>query len=107
MTVNKAKKTTKTMPELAASITIEDFNSFFKMLEATSEKVACPVCGSRDWTAPASHEDKSKPMIVTLPIPQLKGKGIWHYSLICGNCAYTMFFNSGMVVRKLQDTGKI
>lgn len=107
MTESKEKKNLKSMPELAASVTIEDFDYYFKILSATNDKTKCPVCGSGEWVVPAARDDRSKPMIITLPIPQLKGKGIWHYSLICSNCAYTMFFNSGAVVRKLQESGRI
>lgn len=107
MTEQREESKNATMPSLAVKVTINDFATYFRLLSATSDKVKCPVCGSGNWDAPASHEDKSKPMILNLPIPNLKGKGIWHYSLICSNCAYTMFFNCGAVVKKLQESGKL
>lgn len=97
----------KSLPELALSIDIEKFESHFINLDVTTSNCKCPVCGNFKWVVAASHEDKSKPMIVTLPIPSLQGKGIWHYTLICDVCAYTMLFNCGAVVRKMAENGEI
>lgn len=107
MTESKKEEKKKSLPELALALSIAQFESHFQKLSVNNGTCKCPVCGSGEWVVAASHEDKSKPMIVTLPIPSMKGKGIWHYSLICDDCAYTMFFNCGAIVRKMAENGDL
>lgn len=97
----------KSMPELAMALDIEGLESYFNSLNANVDTVKCPVCKSVNWAVAVSHDDKKKPMIVTLPIPQLQGKGVWNYTLICDTCGYTMLFNCSSVVRKLEASGKL
>lgn len=107
MTDTKNEKSQRSLPELALALDITKFESHFLKLDVNTSNCKCPVCGNFKWVVAASQEDKTKPMIVTLPIPSLQGKGIWHYSLICDTCAYTMLFNCGAVVRKMAENGEL
>ncbi|MBS6076117.1 MAG: hypothetical protein KIB03_14735 [Citrobacter freundii] len=105
--MSSEKEDKRSLPELVLALDINKFESHFLKLGINTNNCKCPVCGSFKWVVAAAQEDKTKPMIVTLPIPSLQGKGIWHYSLICDNCAYTMLFNCGAVVRKMAENGDL
>ncbi|MFQ6288185.1 hypothetical protein ACLMPM_22740 [Yersinia enterocolitica] len=93
--------------KLALEVTMDLLGDHFLSIKNNRNGIFCSVCGSNEWDLHPSPTDKNKPVIVTLPIPDADGIGVWVFYLICKNCGGMKFVNANKVVKSLQERKKI
>ncbi|CNF30403.1 Uncharacterised protein [Yersinia nurmii] len=92
---------------LARKISLAQLSEFLQQFSTKNNVVFCPVCKKSDWILPVWDKDKTKPVIITQPLPDSDGVGMWLFPVICEHCTYTMHFSTPHIVKKLQAEGKL
>lgn len=100
---------TSSRNEAARKINMEMFRDFLKDSGFNDDKIVCNACGHHEFVIPAGDvvDEIIHPVIVTMPIPNHAGKGIWNFIAVCEKCTNTLFFNVGVITKKLKDQGKL
>lgn len=96
-----------TPEQLALKVTMEMLMEHLEESQSKDPEFVCPVCHKSSFTVPVSSKDPTKPMIVTMPLPQSEGRGIWNFQIMCNICAHSMYFNTGKICSLLKEKGKI
>ncbi|EKK5502718.1 hypothetical protein O8H76_001049 [Enterobacter hormaechei] len=95
--------------EAARQINMDMFKEFLKDSGFNDEKIVCTACGNHDFVIPIGDDVDGVlyPVVVTMPIPNKAGKGVWNFIAVCEKCTNTLFFNVGVITNKLKDSGKL
>lgn len=105
------KSSTKSAEQthIAKNVTMAMFEQFLKTSGFNATEITCQACGHHTFVLPVGGAvgEVQYPMIVTMPMPQLAGKGIWNFIAVCENCSNTLFFNAGYMVKRMQEAGKL
>ena len=86
----------------ALSILGEEFGNYFLELESKHGEMVCPLCRGTMWGIPPRFDSAELPAIVTLPLPNSAGRGIWAYPLICSGCGFIATFSAFEVSKKIR-----
>lgn len=84
----------KKLQDWAEEVTMDEFGDFLKSIKNNKNGMFCSACGGNDWDIHSNPEDKTKPAIVTLPLPSKEGFGMWCFYLMCQNCGGIKLFSA-------------
>lgn len=84
----------KTLQDWAEEMTMDEFGEFFKSIQNRNNGMFCSACGSNEWDLHSNPDDRTKPAIITLPLPDKDGYGMWCFYLMCKNCGGIKLFSA-------------
>lgn len=87
----------------ALSLLKKDFGNYFQKFEEQFGEMACPLCKKTVWGIPPRADDNNYPAIVTLPLPNTGGRGIWAYPVVCVECGFVATFAAYHIVNKIKE----
>ncbi|MGN2553798.1 hypothetical protein ACTFCE_11230, partial [Escherichia coli] len=87
-------------------VTVNDFGRYFNSIENYKNGIFCYICGGNDWDLHRSPDDKERPVIITFPIPDKDGMGVWAFYVMCKNCGGMHFINANKVANWLDNKEK-
>lgn len=88
--------------EIARSVSHQEFLDYFNACEAKYGELACPMCKTSLWIVSPQEGDSLQPLMVTLPLPMVRGVGVWSFPVFCSECGYTVMYNTNHVARKIK-----
>lgn len=91
---------------LAKKITVDDIANFMMGITNHKNGIFCSICGGNDWDIHLDQDDKTKPVIVSLPIPDKEGMGVWCFYLMCKNCGGMQLINANKIALSVGDKYK-
>lgn len=77
----------------ARSVTISDVTQF---LNEVAPDAKCLFCGKDEFMV-IGQPETDMPLIVSMPIPKQRNRGVWSYPVVCRNCGFTLLFNTAHV----------
>ncbi|MGF2440022.1 hypothetical protein [Enterobacter ludwigii] len=86
----------------ALSIRMEEFGDYFLSKENKHGEMVCPLCRGTVWGIPPRFDAIEHPALVTYPLPNSSGRGIWAYPLICSGCGFIATFSAFDVSKKIR-----
>jgi len=89
--------------EIVLSTTIEDLTNFLKSFEKDDHDLKCSCCKGSRWEINSNPNDKSKPVIVTMPLPLINGSGVWAFYVVCYTCGEIKLFHTSKVATWLHE----
>lgn len=84
------------------SIRRSEFGDYFCAIEARVGEMACPLCKNTVWGVPPRNDNVEYAAIVTIPLPNVAGRGIWAYPAVCVECGFIAAFASNHVSKKIR-----
>ncbi|MFV8798250.1 hypothetical protein ACNSPD_16880 [Yersinia enterocolitica] len=108
-TKNKEELGESLKAHIAKQITMDLFSNHLDEVGFGDDKIVCQVCGHDNFLIPIGEQRDSTdyPVIVTMPMPAVHGKGVWCIIVICEKCSNTLFFNAANIVTRLKESGKL
>lgn len=97
------KHTKRSDVNLERSITRQEFGVYFNALEEKFGEMECPLCKKKLWGLPPRDDNQDYAALVTLPLPNSAGRGIWAYPVICVECGYIATFAAQHVAKKVRE----
>lgn len=71
-------------------------------LNSINADATCSFCKHGDYGIASDPRDEYAPVVST-PVPNVKGLGMWLYSASCLNCGHTIFFHAPFVASKILE----
>lgn len=88
---------------LELSISRDEFSNYFRVLEEKFGEMECPLCKKTLWGLPPRDDSQEHPALITLPLPNSAGRGIWAYPIFCVECGYIATFAAHHVAQKIKE----
>lgn len=100
---SEAEKSTQPIEagEDVLEITSDQILNYLSNLEKDSGAFHCPVCKCETWNLPSRYGSQDHPCIVTIPLPKVKGVGMWAFPIYCDECGFMALFNATTVSKKI------
>ncbi|WP_145055719.1 hypothetical protein [Mixta calida] len=76
----------------ALSIQRKEFGEYFEKLEEKYGDIHCPMCKQTLWGVPPRFDSSDHAALVTLPLPNSSGRGVWAYPVVCVECGHISTF---------------
>lgn len=92
-----------TAVERSLSITRSEFAAYFCKLEDEHGEMSCPLCRNTQWGIPPRTDNADYAAIVTLPLPNISGRGIWAFPVFCSKCGFIAQFSTNHVSRIIRE----
>ncbi|WP_312740489.1 hypothetical protein [Cedecea neteri] len=99
---DKINKEGKDMVDMSKSITKKDLAGYVTQYEEKHGDMICPLCRTSLWGIPPRPDNPEFAAIITLPLPNTSGRGIWAYPLVCVECGYVASFATNHVSSKIR-----
>ncbi|CNI60443.1 MULTISPECIES: hypothetical protein [Yersinia] len=87
----------------AISVRQKELVEYFEGYEKKHGDLLCPLCKNTNWTIATRGGEDVGPLIITLPIPTMQGRGVWAYPLYCTDCGYMIMLNTSHVSLKIKE----
>lgn len=97
------KRSSDVGTDVQLSISREEFGNYFREMEEKFGEMECPLCKKTLWGLPPRDESQKHPAIITLPLPNSAGRGIWAYPVFCVECGYIATFVAQHVAKKIKE----
>ncbi len=91
---------------IAKKVTVDDLGNYLLGVKNLKNGIFCYICGSNEWDLHRNPEDREKPVIVTLPLPDKEGLGVWVFYMMCKNCGGMHFINANKIASWLESKSK-
>lgn len=85
------------------SISRKEFKDYFNGLEEKFGEMVCPLCKTTAWGVPPRSDSNDHPAIVTLPLPNSTGMGLWAYPVVCMECGFIVNFATNHVSARIRE----
>ncbi|HBW7357706.1 TPA: hypothetical protein NES34_001825 [Klebsiella pneumoniae] len=98
----KMKEDNLDMITMSLSISRKEFAEYIHELEASYGEMQCPLCKKKVWGILPREDSPEHAAIVTLPLPNFGGRGVWAYPVMCMECGYIASFATNHVSHKIR-----
>ena len=88
--------------EKALSVTRADIAEYFTSFEKQHGDMLCPLFKTSLWAITPRIDSDEHAAIITLPLPNASGRGVWAYPIICSGCGYIIHLSASFVVGKIK-----
>ncbi|WP_308537725.1 hypothetical protein [uncultured Kluyvera sp.] len=99
---NKNEKQIQSSSLRALSVSRSEFHQYFLDFENKFGEMACPLCKKTLWGVPPREDSQDHPALITYPLPNSAGRGIWAFPVICMECGYIATFAANHVSGKIK-----
>lgn len=83
--------------ELSSKITAQQFVDY---LNQKGPDVKCSFCGVGEYGV-GPNPSGSATALISTPVPDHSGIGVWFFPAACVECGYTILFNASVVTRAI------
>ncbi|CNJ79015.1 Uncharacterised protein [Yersinia intermedia] len=87
----------------AISVRQKELVDYFESYEKKHGDLLCPLCKNTNWVIATRDKGDMGPLIITLPIPTMQGRGVWAFPLYCSDCGYMIMLNTSHVSLKIKE----
>jgi len=91
---------------IAKKVTVDDLGDYLLSVKNNKNGIFCYICGGNNWDLHRNPDEKDKPVILTFPIPDRDGIGVWSFYMMCTNCGGMHFINANKVATWWENKNK-
>ncbi|EPY5319844.1 TPA: hypothetical protein M2P23_002391 [Klebsiella variicola] len=90
------------MVTMSLSVSRKELSEYLHKYEEKFGEMHCPLCKKTVWGILPREDSPDHAAIVTLPLPNFGGRGVWAYPIMCIECGYIASFATNHVAPKIR-----
>lgn len=97
--MKSSRVASSTSQDLSSKITVQQFVDY---LNSKGPDVKCSFCGVGEYGV-SSNPSGDATALISSPVPDHSGIGIWFFPAACIECGFTILFNAAMVTKAIVE----